>query len=80
VSGTVCLNAAGTLLRAGFTLHEVYDSIVDNSSAIHPELAVGMDIPYPSLTGGWAQYRTTGEEFGSVRHDVLAGPCQISFE
>jgi hypothetical protein len=56
----------------------VYDSSVDNSSAIHPELAVGMDIPYPALSGGWVQYRRTAEEFGSVRQDVVAGPCQIS--
>lgn len=78
VSGSVCLDAAGTLLRAGFTLHEVYDSAVNNSSAVHPELKVGMDIPYPSLTNGFIQVRTVTND-DLVRQDVLVGPCSIPF-
>src|SRR5262245_16481875 len=54
VTGTACLNFDGTLLRAAVTLLEVYDSRVNNSSAIHHTVQVGMELSYPALTG-WCQ-------------------------
>jgi len=76
VSGTACLSGTGDLLRLGLTLHEVYDTRINNSAAVYPELSIGMDIPYPSLTNGQVQFRLPAEAFGRVRQDVFAGPCQ----
>jgi hypothetical protein len=76
VSGTACLSATGDLLRLGLTLHEVYDSRINNSSAVYPELSIAMDIPYPSLTNGQVQFRQPTDAFGSVRQDVFAAPCK----
>ena len=76
MSGTACLSGTGDLLRLGLTLHEVYDTRINNSAAVYPELSIGMDIPYPSLTNGQVQFRLPAEAFGRVRQDVFAGPCQ----
>jgi len=76
VTGTACLDAQGTILRAGFTLLEVYDSLVNNSSAIHHTIHVAMEIPYPSLTGGFCQVLLeNGDDL--VRQDAFAAPCEL---
>lgn len=75
VSGTACLNADGNLLRASFTVHDIYNSAVNTTGGIHRAFSVSMDIPYPSLSGGYALFRLSDSDNGSIRQDVVAGPC-----
>ena len=67
VTGTACLDAQGTILRAGFTLLEVYDSLVNNSSAIHHTIHVAMEIPYRRSPAGSAKSSSRTATISSAR-------------
>jgi len=74
-TGEVCLNRDGDLLRAAFYLHEVYNTRVGTSGSIYRGIQVGMDIPYPALSGGSILFRLGDTDSGTVRTDVFVGPC-----
>src|SRR4029453_6036134 len=77
VTGPGWLNFCGSILRGGFTLNEVYDSRVNNSSAVHHTVQVGMDLSYPALTGQCQVLLPDGDDL--VRNDAFAGPCEVPF-
>src|SRR5262245_9586220 len=77
VTGTACLNFDGSILRVGFTLLEVYDSRVNNSSAIHHTVQVAMELSYPALTGWCQVLLPDGDDL--VRNTATAGPCEVPF-
>lgn len=72
VSGTVCLNSAGTTLHASFLVHATLTSLgpfFDSASPLH----VTMTVPYPALTGGAIVIESSTAQI--YRQDVIVGAC-----
>jgi hypothetical protein len=76
VSGTACLDSAGTLLHVGAIIH--VSAGADPPYTHDPQINLEMTIPFPALTGGRLHFRLgDAPTTTNGRIDVFAGPCQF---